>query len=71
MLFHDIPGEGIGAYEFSEFLAVRLEYGVPVSLPEHSALMEEAYVVSDFQDGVHVMGIDDGSHSELGCQPVY
>jgi hypothetical protein len=66
--FNYIASQCVGTYKFSQFGAIGGKDGIPVSLPQKRSLIHEGYLISDFQDGIHVMGIDDCSHIEFLCK---
>ena len=63
--FDDVACKCVGADEVAQLLAVCVENSVAVPLPKHFAFVYEAYLVSDFKNGVHVVRIDDSCHVEL------
>lgn len=68
--FDDVSGKSVGADEIAQFLAVCLEDRISVALPQKRPLAYEADLVTDFEDGVHVMSIDYRGHVELLCKVV-
>ena len=63
--FDDVACKCVCAHKVSQFLTISVENRMPVTLPEHFSLVYEAYLVSDFKNGVHVVRIDDSCHVEL------
>ena len=63
--FDDVACKCVRAHKISQFLTISVENRMPVTLPEHFSLVYEAYIVSDFKNGVHVVRIDDSCHVEL------
>ena len=63
--FDDVACKCVRAHKISQFLTVCVENRMSVTLPEHFSLVYEAYLVSDFKNGVHVVRIDDSCHVEL------
>lgn len=68
--FDDVSGKSVGTYEVAQLLAVRLENRVSVTLPQERTLAYETDLVSNLQDGVHIVGIDYRGHVELLCKVV-
>ena len=69
--FDDVACESVCTHEVKHFLTVGLEDGVLVSLPKERSLVDESDLVSDFKDGVHVVGVYDRCHVELLGKVIY
>lgn len=68
--FDDVSGKSVGADKVAQLLAVCLENRVPVALPQERTLAYESDLVSDLEDGVHIVGVDYRGHVELLCKVV-